>query len=170
MGDRVAKSRVRGASPAAQPSSSHLGCGACAHPLGTTADSNRRRSARRPSSGLLGAGPIGAPDRDGSRVLYSVGRAFFWPRAALVLPLSAPDRAASSRATPAGPTDVAFAFAQQMPDEHRELTGSRDSGDMLTAAGVPGLAGRTHATDPALALPPKPLRRACRAHAHGPAS
>jgi hypothetical protein len=32
------------------------------------------------------------------------------------------------------------------------------------------LVGRTHATDPALALPPKPPRRACRAHAHGPAS
>src|ERR1700729_1983706 len=31
---------------------------------------------------------------------------------------------------------VAFAFAQQMPDEHRELTGGRDSGDMLTAAGA----------------------------------
>jgi hypothetical protein len=36
MGDRVAKSRARGASPAAQLSSSHLSCGACAHPLGTT--------------------------------------------------------------------------------------------------------------------------------------
>src|SRR6516162_6404819 len=36
MGDRAAKSRARGASPAAQPSSSHLGCGARAHPLGTT--------------------------------------------------------------------------------------------------------------------------------------
>src|SRR5271156_3511841 len=31
---------------------------------------------------------------------------------------------------------VAFTFAQQMPDEHRELTGRRDSGDMLTAAGA----------------------------------
>ena len=31
---------------------------------------------------------------------------------------------------------VTFVFAQQMPDEHRELTGSRDSGDMLTAAGA----------------------------------
>jgi hypothetical protein len=31
---------------------------------------------------------------------------------------------------------VAFAFAQQMPDEHRELPGGRDSGDMLTAAGT----------------------------------
>ena len=63
---------------------------------------------------------------------------------------------------------VAFAFAQQMPDEHRELTGGRDSGDMLTAAGA--TRRKTPATDPALALPPKPPRRACRAHAHGPAS
>jgi hypothetical protein len=31
---------------------------------------------------------------------------------------------------------VAFTFAQQMPDEDRELTGRRDSGDMLTAAGA----------------------------------
>jgi Integrase core domain len=31
---------------------------------------------------------------------------------------------------------VAFTFAQQMPDEHRELTGRRDSGDMLTATGA----------------------------------
>src|SRR5580704_11699000 len=36
MGDRAAKSRTRGASPAGQPSSSPLGCGARAHPLGTT--------------------------------------------------------------------------------------------------------------------------------------
>ncbi len=36
MGDRAAKSRARGASPAAQPSPSPLGCGARAHPLGTT--------------------------------------------------------------------------------------------------------------------------------------
>src|SRR5260370_7679394 len=36
MGDRAAKSRARGASPAAQPSWSPLGCGARAHPLGTT--------------------------------------------------------------------------------------------------------------------------------------
>src|ERR1700720_2328250 len=36
MGDRAAKSRARGASPAAQPSSSHLGCGSRAPPLGTT--------------------------------------------------------------------------------------------------------------------------------------
>src|SRR5277367_124286 len=36
MGDRVAKSRARGASPAAQPSSSPLGCGARARLLWTT--------------------------------------------------------------------------------------------------------------------------------------
>ena len=31
---------------------------------------------------------------------------------------------------------IAFAFAQQMPDDHRELAGGRDGGDMLTAAGA----------------------------------
>ena len=41
---------------------------------------------------------------------------------------------------------VAFAFAQQMPDEHRELTGGRDSGDMLTAAGADSQEERTQRT------------------------
>ena len=30
---------------------------------------------------------------------------------------------------------IAFAFAQQMPDDHRELAGGRDGGEMLTTAG-----------------------------------
>jgi hypothetical protein len=30
---------------------------------------------------------------------------------------------------------IAFVFAQQMPDDHRELPGGRDSGDMLAAPG-----------------------------------
>ena len=30
---------------------------------------------------------------------------------------------------------IAFAFAQQMPDDHGELAGGCDCGDMLTAAG-----------------------------------
>src|SRR5690242_19358337 len=41
---------------------------------------------------------------------------------------------------------VAFAFAQQMPDEHRELAGGRDSGDMLTAAGADPQEERTQRT------------------------
>jgi hypothetical protein len=31
---------------------------------------------------------------------------------------------------------IAFAFAQQMPDDDRELPGRGDGGDMLTAAGA----------------------------------
>jgi hypothetical protein len=31
---------------------------------------------------------------------------------------------------------IAFVFAEQMPDDHRELAGCPDGGDMLTAAGA----------------------------------
>ena len=41
---------------------------------------------------------------------------------------------------------VAFAFAQQMPDEHRKLTGGRDGVDMLTAAGADSHEERTQRT------------------------
>ena len=41
---------------------------------------------------------------------------------------------------------VAFTFAEQMPDEHRELMGRCDSGDMLTAAGADSQEERTQRT------------------------
>jgi hypothetical protein len=41
---------------------------------------------------------------------------------------------------------IAFALAQQMPDDHRELAGGRDSGDMLTAAGAYSKEERTQRT------------------------
>jgi hypothetical protein len=52
-GDREAKSRARGASLAAQPSLSHLICGACARPL---------RTARVPTSNEPGVGRLGLLD------------------------------------------------------------------------------------------------------------
>src|ERR1700727_2935977 len=78
MGDRAAKSRVRGASPAAQPSSSHLGCGARAHPLGTT---------RIPTGDEARVGRLGLLDPSALLIamaldIVRVGRPL-WPRAAL---------------------------------------------------------------------------------------
>ena len=137
--------------PRSFPSSSHLGCGARAHPLGTTRILTGERSAHMPSPGLL----------DPSALLIAmaldivrVGHAP-WPRAATCIPPSAPDRAASSRVTPAGPT--AFAFAQQMPDEHRELTGVSRQRRHADRGGRGPRSKNAHATDPALAPPPKPL-------------
>jgi hypothetical protein len=68
-----------------------------------------------------------------------------WPRAVLYPAFSS--RSRSFLACNAGwAPHVAFAFAQQMPDEHRELTGGRDSGDMLTAAGADSQEERTQRT------------------------
>ena len=157
-GYRAAKSRARGASPAAQPSSSHLGCGARAHPLRTTRISNRRRSV----SGLL----------DPSALLIAmaldivrVGHASLAARG--LVPRFQLQIAQLPRVQRRPGPHVAFAFAQQMPDGAPRAYGRSRKRRHADRRGR-GLAGRTHATDPALALPPKPPRRACRAHAHGP--
>src|ERR1700720_4825537 len=139
MGDRAAKSRARGASPATQPSSSPLGCGARARLLGTT---------RIPTGDEARVRRLGLLDPPALLIAMALdivsvscaSLAAFGFISRLQLQIA---QLPGVQRRP-GP-HVAFTFAQQMPDEHRELTGGRDSGDMLTAAG--GLAGRTHATD-----------------------
>jgi len=54
---------------------------------------------------------------------------------------------------------IAFAFAQQMPDDHRELAGGRDGGDMLTTAGAYSQKERAQWTW-------RPGRRPCRLDEH----
>src|ERR1700722_2201452 len=140
MGDRVAKSRARGAGPAAQPSSSHLGCGACAHPLGTS---------RVPTRDEASVSRLGLLDPPALLIamaldIVSVSRASlaafgFISRLQLQI---AQLPGVQRRPRP----HVAFTFAQQMPDEPRELTGRRDSGDMLTAAGADSQEERTQRT------------------------
>src|SRR5271155_1322886 len=130
MGERVAKSGARGASPAAQPSSSHLGCGACAHPLGTPGS---------PASDEASVSCFGLLDPPALLIAMALdivsvscaSLAAFGFISRLQLQIA---QFPGVQRRP-GP-HVAFAFAQQMPDEHRELTGRRDSGDMLTAAGA----------------------------------
>src|ERR1700677_4805613 len=140
MGDRVAKSRVRGASPAAQPSSSYLGCGARAHPLGTT---------RIPTGDEARVGRLGLLDPSALLIamaldIVRVGRASLAARG-LVSRFQLQIAQLPRVQRRPGP-HVAFAFAQQIPDEHRELTGGRDSGDMLTAAGADPQEERTQRT------------------------
>src|SRR5580700_9366238 len=140
MGDRAAKSRVRGASPAAQPSSSHLGCGARAHPLGTT---------RIPTGDAARVGRLGLLDPSALLIamaldIVRVGRASLATRG--LVPRFQLQIAQLPRVQRRPGPHVAFAFAQQMPDEHRELTGGRDSSDMLTAAGADSQEERTQWT------------------------
>src|SRR3984957_19504796 len=132
MGDRVAKSRARGASPAAQPSSSHLGCGARAHPLGTT---------RIPTGDETRVGRLGLLDPSALLIamaldIVRVGRASLATRGLIIIPRFQLQIAQLPRVQRWPGPHVAFAFAQQMPDEHRELTGGSDSADMLTASGA----------------------------------
>src|ERR1700761_3145391 len=140
MGDRAAKSRARGASPAAEPSSSPLGCGARARLLGTTRiptgdEARVRRLGLLDPPALLIAMAL-----DMVSVSCASLAAFgFITRLQLqIAQLPGVQRRP-------GP-HVAFTFAQQMPDEHRELTGRRDSGDMLTAAGADSQEERTQRT------------------------
>ena len=136
----MAKSRARGASPAAQPSSSPFGCGARARPLGTTRiptgdEARVRRLGLLDPSALLIAMALD---------IVSVGRASLAAFGFISrLQLQIAQLPGVQRRS--GP-HVAFAFAQQMPDEHRELTGGRDSGDMLTAAGAGSQEERTQRT------------------------
>jgi hypothetical protein len=129
-GDRVAKSRARGASPAAEPSSSHLGCGARARLLGTT---------RIPTGDEARVSRLGLLDPSALLIamaldIVRVGPASLATRG--LVPCFQLQIAQLPRVQRRPRPHVAFAFAQQMPDEHRELTGGRDSGDMLTAAGA----------------------------------
>ena len=168
MGDRAAKSRARGASPAAQPSSSHLGCGARAHPLGTT---------RIPTGDEARVGRLGLLDPSALLIAMALDHCTRGPRLfaatrGLIPRFPAPDRAAFL-ACNAGPgPHVAFRLCSakcQMSGSPRAYGRSRQR--RHADRGGRGLAGRTPATDPALALPPKPpSTSSCRAHAHGPAS
>ena len=144
MGDRAAKSRARGASPAAQPSPSPLGCGARAHPLGTT---------RVPTGDEARVGRLGLLDPSALLIamaldmaldIVRVGRASLATRGPV--PRFQLQIAQLPRVQRRPGPHVAFAFAQQMPDERRELTGGRDSGDMLTAAGANSQEERTQRT------------------------
>ena len=136
----MAKSRARGAGPAAQPSSSPLGCGARARLLGTpripTGDEARvhRLGLLDPPALLI------AMALDIVSVSCASLAAFgFITRLQLqIAQLPGVQRRP-------GP-HVAFTFAQQMPDENRELAGRRDSGDMLTAAGADSQEERTQRT------------------------
>jgi hypothetical protein len=123
--------KVFRANPDGSDASSHLGCGARAHPLGTTTRIPTGDEARVGRLGLLDpSAPLIAMALD----IVRVGRASFATRG--LVPRFQLQIAQLPRVQrPPGP-HVAFAFAQQMPDEHRELTGGRDSGDMLTAAGA----------------------------------
>src|ERR1700722_4787423 len=137
MGHRVAKSRARGASPAAQPSSSPLGCGACARLLGTT---------RIPTGDEARVSCLGLLDPSTLLIavaldIVGVGGAFL-AALGLVSRLQLQIAQLPGVQRRSGP-HVAFTFAQQMPDEHRELAGRRDSGDMLTGAGADSQEERT---------------------------
>src|ERR1700722_14021790 len=134
------RSRARGASPAAQPSSSPLGCGARARLLWTT---------RIPTGDEARVRHLGLLDPPALLIamaldIVSVSRASlaaFGFISRLQLQIA---QLPGVQRRP-GP-HVAFTFAQQMPDEHRELAGRRDSGDMLTAAGADSQEERTQRT------------------------
>src|SRR6516162_5897649 len=105
-GDREAKSRARGASPAAQPSLSHLICGVCARPL---------RTARIPTSDEPGVGRLGLLDPSTLLIalaldIVGVSRAFL-PALGLVTRLQLEIAQLPSVQRWSGPR-IAFAFAQ----------------------------------------------------------
>ena len=88
--------------------------------------------------------------------IVGVSRAFL---ATLALPRFQFQIAQLSRVQRRSGPRIAFAFAQQMPDDHRELAGGRDGGDMLTTAGAYSQEERAQWTW-------RPGRRPCRLDEH----
>ena len=116
--------------PAAQPSLSPLICGACARLLG---------SARIPAGDEARISRLGLLDPSTLLIavaldIVGVGGVFL-AALGLVSRLQLQIAQLLGVQRRSGPR-IAFAFAQQMPDDHRELPGCRDGGDMLTAAGA----------------------------------
>ena len=123
MGDCVAKSRVRGESPAAQPQRRS----SLAAPV-------RAWTARVPAAdqtlvcllGLFAATPLPLADR-GQVVRVSPPR---WPRRAGCpgTEFEVTDLLGVQRRTDPG---IVFPAPQQMPDDHRQLASGRDGSDVL---------------------------------------
>lgn len=145
-GDRAAKSRVGGESPAAQPSASFLLCGARGHlrtASGPTVDLSPVSDLR-----LFNSAPFLASGS--GNVVFVAGSALapagWLPRAELQV---AQFFCVQGGAQPG----VVFAVPEQVPDDDRELARDRNRGDVVTAPTGDALIKCSQRSRPAHRLP-----------------